>query len=103
MIPCTRCRSYAINPRAHGRDGSDPDLCDVCYWRKRAEAAQAVMQQALAALETGRDALAEQAAQYHAAMAGFKPARHAQMDRDVTDADAAISAMRAAAQPKGDA
>jgi hypothetical protein len=21
----------------HGRDGSDPDLCDVCYWRKRAE------------------------------------------------------------------
>ena len=34
---CTRCRSYAINHHLHGRDGSDGDLCDVCYWRKRAE------------------------------------------------------------------
>lgn len=34
---CTRCRSYAINHNHHGRDGSDGDLCDVCYWRKRAE------------------------------------------------------------------
>jgi hypothetical protein len=30
------CGSYAINHQHHGRDGSDPDLCDVCYWRKRA-------------------------------------------------------------------
>lgn len=30
------CGSYAINHDAHGRDGSDGDLCDVCYWRKRA-------------------------------------------------------------------
>jgi hypothetical protein len=37
MTQCTRCRSYAINHRSHGRDGSDADLCDVCYWRKRAE------------------------------------------------------------------
>ena len=21
----------------HGRDGTDAELCDVCYWRKRAE------------------------------------------------------------------
>lgn len=34
---CKRCGSYAINNGAHGRDGSDRDLCDVCYWRKRAE------------------------------------------------------------------
>ena len=27
----------AINHNHHGRDGSDPDLCDVCYWRKRAK------------------------------------------------------------------
>ena len=34
---CTRCRSGAINPSDHGRtDGVDLDLCDVCYWRKRA-------------------------------------------------------------------
>ena len=34
-MPCKRCGSHAINHRSHGRDGSDPDLCDVCYWRKR--------------------------------------------------------------------
>lgn len=36
-MSCVRCGSYAINHRSHGRDGSDGDLCDVCYWRKRAE------------------------------------------------------------------
>ena len=34
-----KCGSYAINHHAHGRDGSDGDLCDVCYWRKRAASA----------------------------------------------------------------
>ncbi len=34
------CGSYAINPGQSGReDTSDLDLCDVCYWRKRAESA----------------------------------------------------------------
>ena len=37
MKQCIRCRSWAINHHAHDRDGSDGDLCDVCYWRKRAE------------------------------------------------------------------
>ena len=37
MKECKRCGSYAINHTLHGRDGSDHDLCDVCYWRKRAE------------------------------------------------------------------
>lgn len=32
---CRECSSYAINHHFHGRDGSDPDLCDVCYWRLR--------------------------------------------------------------------
>lgn len=36
MDNCIRCKSFAINHQSHGRDGSDPDLCDVCYWRKRA-------------------------------------------------------------------
>ena len=39
FTPCKRCGSYAINPSHHGRDGSDSHLCDVCYWRKRAELA----------------------------------------------------------------
>ena len=34
---CKRCGSYAINPKHHGRDDRDLDLCDVCYWRQRAE------------------------------------------------------------------
>ena len=35
------CGSYAINPSQHGREeGVDLDLCDVCYWRKRAELIQ---------------------------------------------------------------
>jgi hypothetical protein len=37
---CKRCGSFAINPHLHGRDpGEDLDLCDVCFWRKRAEEA----------------------------------------------------------------
>lgn len=38
MPQCKRCGSYAVNPHCHGREaGVDLDLCDVCYWRKRAE------------------------------------------------------------------
>ena len=38
MQSCKRCTSHAINPHLHGREeGVDLDLCDVCYWRKRAE------------------------------------------------------------------
>ena len=36
---CQRCSSQAINHHCHGRDGSDGHLCDVCYWRSRAESA----------------------------------------------------------------
>ncbi len=37
---CSNCRSGAINPGHHGRaEDTDLDLCDVCYWRKRAESA----------------------------------------------------------------
>ena len=37
-MKCARCGSQAINDHLHGREkGKDLDLCDVCYWRKRAE------------------------------------------------------------------
>ena len=36
-MACNRCGSWAINHGHHGRDGSDPTLCDVCYWRQRCE------------------------------------------------------------------
>lgn len=35
---CRLCRSYAINPHMYDREpGVDLDLCDVCYWKTRAE------------------------------------------------------------------
>lgn len=34
-MKCKKCGSYAINHHLHGRDGTDRDLCDVCYWKKR--------------------------------------------------------------------
>ena len=38
MSACTKCGSYAINPDSHGRNSNaDLDLCDLCYWRKRAD------------------------------------------------------------------
>lgn len=37
-MKCKMCGSHAINPHMHHRDGSDLDLCDVCYWRVRAQA-----------------------------------------------------------------
>ena len=42
-MKCKRCYSFAINPHCHGREaGVDLDVCDVCYWRKRAEASVSV-------------------------------------------------------------
>lgn len=36
---CRCCGSMAINPHCHDRRNDvDLDLCDVCYWRVRAEA-----------------------------------------------------------------
>jgi len=35
-MKCKICGSMAINHHLHARDGSDPDLCDVCFWRNRA-------------------------------------------------------------------
>lgn len=37
MKPCVDCRSWAVNPHSHGRDNTRLDLCDVCYWRTKAE------------------------------------------------------------------
>jgi len=53
-------------------------------------------QQALEALEIGYDSARAEAAQYHAAMAGYRPERHAAMDADVAKIAKAITALRAA-------
>lgn len=37
MDKCKQCGSFAINHNCHGRDGSEPQLCDVCYWRNKAD------------------------------------------------------------------
>ena len=41
MISCKRC---AINIHSHGRDGTEKELCDVCYWRQLAEIRLAYLQ-----------------------------------------------------------
>ena len=56
MSKCENCGSYAINHHAHGRDGSDGHLCDVCYWRRRAEqhvAREPLTDEQIAAAMTG--------------------------------------------------
>ena len=53
MSRCRQCGSYAINHHLHGRDGSCPDLCDVCYWRRRAELLRNAVAELMAHL--GRD------------------------------------------------
>lgn len=57
---------------------------------------RATVQQALEALEIGYACAEAEAAQYHAAMAGYRPHRHAQMDADVQKIAQAITALRAA-------
>ena len=50
--------------------------------------------QILEALEIGYDSAQAEAAQYHAAMAGYRPERHAAMDADVQKIAKAITALR---------
>ena len=54
-----KCGSWAINLHLHGRDGSDDDLCDVCYWSTRAER----LTREIAELKADRDSWIEQASQ----------------------------------------
>ena len=52
MMQCSRCKSFGINPHLHGREvGVDLDLCDVCYWRKRAEGTESILEIAEKGLE----------------------------------------------------
>ena len=31
-MQCKKCGSYAVNHHLHGRDGTEPELCDVCVF-----------------------------------------------------------------------
>jgi hypothetical protein len=39
-VKSCKCGSYAINHHCHGRDGTHPDLCDVCFWRRKSNELQ---------------------------------------------------------------
>ena len=57
---------------------------------------------ALKALDLGYDSAKAEADQYHSAMAGYRPERHAQMDAEVQQIAEAITALKAAlAEPEG--
>ena len=80
MEKCRLCSSYAINPGHDGREeygkDVDLDLCNVCYWRTRAEAALAerahygdIMTEKLGAAEARVEELESRAIEYHAELA----------------------------------
>ena len=56
-MACNRCGSWAINHGHHGRDGSEPNLCDVCYWRQRCEQCTASNAAKVAEIARLREAL----------------------------------------------
>jgi uncharacterized protein with NRDE domain len=60
------------------------------------EEQEPVAKMILEALEIGYDSAQAEAAQYHAAMAGYRPERHAEMDADVQKIAKAITAVKAA-------
>jgi hypothetical protein len=87
----------------HFRKSRPPTTAEPCAWRPLyaapqpalpPEAAQA-MREALDALEVGYDSAKAEADQYHEAMAGYRPHRHAAMDADVQTIASAMTALRA--------
>jgi len=56
MGSCKRCGSYAINHDSHGRDGTQKNLCDVCFWRNKFEKAEKKITRLLRILEENNNA-----------------------------------------------
>lgn len=54
-MPCKRCGSFAINHNHHGRDGTDAELCDVCYWRNRYSELESRIAEVSAQYDRARD------------------------------------------------
>lgn len=54
---CKLCGSMAINPHLHGRDDTDLDLCDVCYWQKRVELMKCEQDEAINSAKNTREML----------------------------------------------
>jgi hypothetical protein len=89
---CERAKLCAVCAR--GLDGATQTPCDiaedgVCEVCRKSPLI-------LEALEIGYDSAQAEAAQYHAAMAGYRPERHAEMDADVQKIAKAITAVKAA-------
>jgi hypothetical protein len=92
---CERAKLCAVCAR--GLDGAAQTPCDIAE-----DGVCEVIDccrnppQILEALEIGYAAAQAEAAQYHAAMAGYRPERHAAMDADVQKIAKAITAVKAA-------
>jgi hypothetical protein len=97
-VQCAKCNAFFARYRCN-----KPQECDCPKCQGYCDCPPdhtALMRQALGALEIGYDAAKAAADQFHAAMAGYKPARHAAMDKEVQTIAAAIDALRAALEPK---
>lgn len=66
----------------------------------RIEADESLMRKILQALETGHDCSIEVANDVHEKYKGYKPQRHAAVDMDVSQIDAAITAIRSRLETK---
>lgn len=90
------CGSYAINHHSHGRDGSDGDLCDVCYWRKRATPPDRTLvpvEQIKTTLQSMRNICTMEGMAANGQMSQAAVDYCAQMCNYVTEIDAAIAAL----------
>ena len=75
MAQCKKCGSFAINHGIHGRDGSDPGLCDVCYWRKRADVMAALIRELVSVVTHDGETKAEFVARVRAILGADPNAR----------------------------
>ena len=75
MAHCKKCGSFAINHGSHGRDGSEPDLCDVCYWRKRADVMAALIRELVSVITHDGETKAEFVARVRAILGADPNAR----------------------------
>lgn len=79
-------------------DSHEYDVWNAAQMRAfRAEGVRDALAGVVEALEAGRDALATEAKEYHAAMAGYRPHIHQAMDAEVASVGAVLARVRALA------
>lgn len=90
---CKVCGSFAINHHLHGRDGSDDELCDVCFWVKRAKSHDELVQM----LAVMAELVGKMNCYCHQAGASANKNSENPVESWMAEADEALDAIRSAA------